>query len=190
MNKYRPRSIIIVCGVIFMKKIFVFTALCAVLLILLTSCGGKSVKRFDLDYPLELHAYIKFDGRDYEADIYVTDENDIRIGFCSPESMKDTVLEMKNGQCYLYVLGISLPINDGGYSSENGLFLIRHFFTLSHKNYTDASVINSAGVKYCVENYQTSIGKISAYFVSDKQIPDKISAHLNGHEIELVIVNE
>ncbi len=174
-----------------MKKAVVFTALCAVILVLLTSCGGgKNLKRFNLSYPLDVHAYIKFDGRDYEADITVSDESNIRISFSAPESLKNTVLEMKNGECYLHVSGITLPITDGGYSSDNGLLLIRHFFSLSHKNYTDASVIKSAGVKYCVENYETKAGKISAYFVSDKPMPDKISATLRGHEIELVIVNE
>ncbi len=174
-----------------MKKQFVFTALCAVILILLASCGGgKTLKRFNLNYPLDIHTYIKFDGRDYEADVTVVSENDIKISFSAPESLKNTVLEMKNGQCYLHVSGVTLPITDGGYSSENGLLLIRHFFSLSHKNYTDASVIKSAGVKYCVENYVTNDGKISAYFVSDKPMPDKICASLRGHEIELIIVNE
>ncbi len=174
-----------------MKKALVFTALCAVILVSLTSCGrGNSVKRFNLNYPLDIHAYIKFDGRDYEADLTIVNGSDITISFSSPENMKNTVLEMKNGQCYLHVFGVTLPITDGGYSAENGLLLIRHFFSISHKNYTDASVIKSAGIKYCVENYSTSMGKISAYFVSDKQIPDKISAVLNGHVIELIIVNE
>ena len=174
-----------------MKKISSVTALCAVILILLSSCGGgKHLKRFNLSYPLDIHAYIKFDGRDYEADIIVSRENDIKILFSAPDSLKNTVLEMKNGQCFLTVMGVTLPITDGGYSSENGLLLIRHVFALSHKNYTDASVIKSAGVKYCVENYSTKAGKISAYFVSNKAMPDKISATLHGHEVEIVNVNE
>ena len=174
-----------------MKKVIVVTALCAVILILLASCGGgKNLKRFNLTYPLDVHAYIKFDGRDYEADITVSDENDIRISFSAPDSLRNTVLEMKNGQCYLHVSGITLPITDGGYSSENGLLLVRLVFSLSNKSYTDASVIKSAGIKYCVENYVTKAGRISAYFASDKPMPDKISAVLNGHEIEIIIVNE
>ncbi len=174
-----------------MKKIIVVTALCAVILVLLCSCGGgKHLKRFNLTYPFDVHAYINFDGRDYEADITVNDEDNIRISFTAPEKLKNTVLEMKDGKCYLNVFGINLPITDGGYSSENGLFLIRHVFSLSHKNYADASVVKSAGVKYCVENYETKAGKISAYFASDKPIPDKISAVLHGHKIEIVIVNE
>lgn len=173
-----------------MKKT-VFTALCAVILILFASCtGGKNLNRFNLAYPLDVHAYIKFDGRDYEADITVNDENNIKVSFSAPEKLKNTVLEMKNGECFLHVSGITLPINDGGYSSENGLMLIRHLFSLSHKNYSDASVINSGGIKYCVENYVTKAGKISAFFASDKPMPDKISAVLYGHEIEIVIVNE
>ena len=148
------------------------------------------MKRFNFDYPIDLHAYIKFDGRDYEADITVISENDISISFSEPSTLNNTVLEMKNGECFLSVSGITLPINDGGYSSDNGLFLIRHFFSLSNKNYTDASVIKSGGIQYCVENYKTNVGTISAYFTSDNHIPDKISADLHGHSIELVIVNE
>lgn len=174
-----------------MKKAVIFTALCAVILVLFVSCGsGNSLKRFNFTYPLDVHAYISFDGRDYEADITVDDESNIRISFSSPDNLKNTVLEMKNGECFLNVLGITLPITDGGYSSENGLLIIRHVFSLSHKNYTDASVIKDGGVKYCVENYTVKAGKISVFFASDKPIPDKISAVLNGHEIEIVIVNE
>lgn len=189
MNNNRPHSIIIVCGGDFLKR--AFTALCAVILVFFVSCGdGRETKRLDIDYPFDIHAFIKFDGRDYEADVTLTGENEIRIIFCAPESLKNTVLEMKNGESYLHVSGVTLPINDGGYSSENGLLLIRHLFTVSQKNYTDASVIKHGGVKYSVENYTTNEGKISAYFVSGKQMPDKISANLHGHEIELIIVND
>ena len=174
-----------------MKKIISVTALCAVILVLLCSCsGGKNLKRFNLTYPLDVHAYINFDGRDYEADVTVNDEDNIRISFTAPEKLNNTVLEMIDGKCYLNVFGINIPITDGGYTSENGLLLIRHVFSLSSKNYADASVIKSGGVKYCVENYETKDGRISAYVVSDKPIPDKISAVLRGHSIEIVIVNE
>lgn len=173
-----------------MKKIFVFAALCAVILVLLTSCSGRSLKRFNFDYPLDFHAQIKFDGRDYEANVSLSGEADMRIAFTKPESLKNTVLEIKSGNCYLRVSGITLPITDGGYSSENGLLLIRDIFSLPHSSYTDANVITSSGIKYCVENYKTKDGNVSAYFAEGKTLPDKISAVLRGHEIEITIVNE
>lgn len=191
MNNNHPRSITIICGGDFLKRALAFTALCAVILVLFVSCGGgRATKRLDISYPFDIHTYIKFDGRDYEADVTLTGENDIRIIFCAPESLKNTVLEMKNGEAFLHVSGITFPVNDGGYSSDNGLLLIRHLFSVTDKNYTDASVIKSGGIKYSVENYTTDTGRISAYFVSGKQIPDKISASLRGHDIELVIVND
>ena len=178
MNNNHPRSITIICGGDFLKRALAFTALCAVILVLFVSCGsGRATKRLDISYPFDIHAYIKFDGRDYEADVTLTGENDIRIKFCAPESLKNTVLEMKNGEAFLHVSGITFPVNDGGYSSDNGLLLIRHLFSVTDKNYS-------------VENYTTDTGRISAYFVSGKQIPDKISASLRGHDIELVIVND
>ncbi len=176
---------------IFLKKVLAFTALCAVILVFFVSCGsGRETKRLDISYPFDIHAYIKFDGRDYEADVTVTSENDIRITFCAPESLRNTVLEMKSGEAFLHVSGITFPVNDGGYSSDNGLLLIRHLFTVTNKNYINASVVKSGGIRYSVENYTTNAGKISAYFVSGKPMPDKISASLRGHEIELIIVND
>ena len=173
-----------------MKKIIVFEALCAVILALLTSCRGKSLKRFNYEYPLNFHAEIKFDGRDYEADVSIGSDSDMTLAFTKPESMNSTVLEIKSGKSYLHVSGITLPINDGGYSSENGLLLIRQIFSLPHNSYTDADVITSSGIKYCVENYKTKDGSVSAYFADGKSLPDKISAVIRGHEIEIVIVNE
>lgn len=191
MNNNHPLGIIIVCGGDLLMKRIICTALCAVILIMLVSCEkGSSSKRFDMSHPFDIHAYVKFDGRDYEADITFENENDIKISFCAPENMKNTVLEMKNGEAFLHVFGITFPVNDGGYSSDNGLLLIRHLFTVTNKNYLDASVIKSGGVKYSVENYSTNNGKVSIYFASDKKMPDKITASLRGHDIELVIVND
>ena len=174
-----------------MKKIFLFTGICVLVLATLISCSGSEyLKRFDLNYPINVHAYIKFDGTDYEADISVSDENDILISFSAPESMKNTALEMTDGQCYLHVSGIKIPISDGGYASDNGLFLARHIFSLSQRSYSDAEVVKVSGVEYCVENYDTGYGRISAYFSDGESFPDRISAYLNGHELEIIIVNE
>jgi hypothetical protein len=173
-----------------MKKIILLMLICVVSFSVLVSChGGKHLKRFDISYPINVHAIIKFDGGDYEADISVGNENDILISFSAPDNLKNTALKMKDGQCYIIVYGIELPINDGGYAVDNGLFLARHIFSLSQRSYTDAEVVRLSGVEYCVENYDTRYGRISAYFTDGGNFPKRISARLNGHELEILIVN-
>ena len=172
-----------------MKKVILFFMVLVTILSVFTSCGNeKKSKRPDFSYPIEFRADIKFDGRDYKADVTIHDEANIKIAFLFPDNLKDATLEMKNGECFLNVFGITLPITDGGYSSDNGLLLLRHLFSFSASDFTDGEVVKIGGVRYSVDNYKTDGGKISAYYSSNTKMPDKISASLYGHEIEIIIV--
>lgn len=166
--------------------------ICIIFLIFTVSCGKQGAKngRFLSEYPLRLHAAVNFDGKDYEIDIVMEDKNDISIAFTAPEVLKNTVLKMKNGECFMQYMGVEVPITDGGYSSDNGLLLIRHVFTLTANDYIKTDTVKESGVKYYVEHYKTNFGNVSVYFISDAAFPSRISATLNGHTLVLSIVNE
>lgn len=160
--------------------------------IIFPSCKNETSKsHLDfLKYPLTVHGTISFNGKDYEADIYCSGKDNIKVTFSSPEIIKDAIIEYKNGESYLYYKDISLPIADGGYSAEKGILLLRHVFSVTNDRYINADIITENGIKYCVENYESDVGEVSIYFRNDSSFPDKISASLNGQSFYFTFVNE
>lgn len=156
------------------------------------SCGKDKAKsgRFLSEYPFHLHAVVNFDDKEYEIDISMEGKNDISITFSVPDVLKNTVLKMKNGECFMQYMGLEIPITDGGYSAENGLLLIRHVFSLTANDYFSTETVKESGVKFCVEHYKTDLGDVSIYFLPDAILPSKVRAVLNGHTVNLIFVNE
>ncbi len=169
-----------------------FAVICIIFLVFTVSCGKQGAKngRFLSGYPLHLRAEVNFDGKDYEIDVSMQENNDISITFSAPEVLKNTALKMKNGECFMQYMGVEVPITDGGYSADNGLLLIRHVFSLSANDYIKTDTVKESGVKYYVEQYKTNFGNVSVFFLSDATLPSRISATLNGHTLDLLIVNE
>lgn len=165
---------------------------CIISMMFTLSCGKDKAKsgRFLSEYPLKVHAVVNFDGKDYEIDISMEEKNDISITFSVPDVLKNTVLRMKNGECFMEYMGLEIPITDGGYSAENGLLLIRHVFSLTANDYFSAETVKESGVKFCVEHYKTELGDVSIYFLPDAGLPSKVRAVLNGHTVNLIFVNE
>ncbi len=154
---------------------------------LLFSCAPREAEdgHFLSSYPLNVRAEITFDGRIYEAEISICDENELSVSFLSPSSLSGTAVSLKDGVGSITFDGITVPITDGGYSSENGILLLRHIFSLESKSFRDADVKTVSGIKYCIEHYRVPEGEIDVYFPNASDIPNKVEARLNGHEISL-----
>ena len=165
---------------------------CILATIFTVSCGKQGTKngRFLSEWPLHLRATVNFDSKEYEIDISMEDKNDISITFSAPEVLKNTVLRMKNGECFMEYMSVEIPITDGGYSADNGLLLIRHILSLTADDYLKADAVKESGIKYYVEHYKTNFGNVSVYYIADANVPSKVQAALNGHSVILTIVNE
>ncbi len=159
---------------------------------MLSSCAlRKQDEGRDLSsYPIEFRAKVNFDGRDHEILYKQNGKERLDIEFLYPEDLSKLKLAYDNGSCTLYCGDITIPINDGGYASENGILLIRRLFEVTSRDFSGAETVKRSGVKYCIEKYSVNGSEIRLYFGEDENFPQIAEAEINGHKIEMVIVNE
>lgn len=159
---------------------------------MLSSCAIKKQDegRDFSTYPIELRAKVNFDGKDHEILYRQNGKDSLEIEFVTPEELSTLRLTYDNGACTLYCGDIIIPINDGGYACENGILLIRKLFSVTPGDFIGAETVKRSGINYCAEKYSLNGGEVRLYFGENEDFPDIAEAQINGHTIEMVIVNE
>ena len=159
--------------------------------LLISSCSNERLESSNLDFlnsPCAFKANVVLNGSSYEVEIESKDKNNVKITLLTPKSLNGTVLEYNNDKAYLHYGGLTIPLQDGGYSSKNGILIIKQILNLSENEFTGADVLKESGVKYCVQHYKTELGKVDVYFIEGAAFPEKILATLGGQSISITFV--
>ena len=168
------------------------TLLLILILFLLPSCGTTDRINYlsYQSYPFNTHGLLSFDGTEYEILVTVRQAGDLRLQIVKPERLTGTVLSLSDGTTTLTYDSVTTVLNDGGYTTREGLLLASAIFSLSGNSYAGAGVTTEKGIKYSYASYTLPEGTVTVYMQSGLDRPDKIAATLNGHTLLFRFMNE
>lgn len=176
-KKKRPILLVIL-------SIMILSSVLLTFLVFSSSCKDKQPSFLSYqDGNFSLTASAEINGNKYALEISRLANDNYKLTFTEPDTIKGVSLEKNGDELFLSVGGVHLPMKEETNITAKlfSLFMLKKDKLTS----TKADLIN--GVKVNVLDFSYDFGNVSLVLSADKNIPLRITADIKGTEVVLNI---
>ena len=159
------------------KRVIKFITVLCFCVVLISSCAKE--KREFLDYQnklFESYGSLEINSEKYSVYISKQAEDTYKITFDKPDNLKGVSIEKKGDGTTYSVGSVHIPIKEGSNVTAQALKL----FELSKEKLVLSEDTTFNGVKVNVKQFDTDMGGVKLYLLSDTLLPVRIEAEIDG----------
>lgn len=167
----------------FLKK-FLFRLILSIAIFMLSSCSVHNPDYlFYQKYPFTVKANIIVDSFECTITANLEGKNSGNITYHSPETLKDIVFSSDSDGVYISYEDLIIPVSP---RSDADFLIFLSLFSLDEAQFSGAELGSESSN---VAHFKTDAGNISVNINAISGLPEKISAELYGHSIEMKITD-